>query len=220
MNKEILLDCYFNELQSDKDHTRLFTQFPEIFSNCKTQPESFKVIDSDNTCEVSQVSVSDTSSFCSCSSMLTIEDSVLDDVFENRTEHFPFSEIEYMQGQGLKWYIKDLKVGISGPFESHRMDDLFQKRLMRQNVEVKSSKDDHFYTLEVVIKKYCRVFKEMNLGMKNITRTTSQNKSMTANCKSLMDIENLMSKLKGGDESKAVLRISNGESRKGQKKTC
>jgi hypothetical protein len=197
MNKESFLDCYFNELPVSTSVSNLSSVYPEFFTASKQEPENLKPVDSDDSCDISEESsMQETLSFYTALSRLTIDQCMIDDVLANRHKHYPFVQVEKYKKEKYKWYFKTTKGQISGPLTSVHMDDLFRLDMLEMKSKIKNRQDDDYYPLIRLIRRYCKIFKEMNLGMESLPKKVS-NKIMKfkkgntmSKRTSLMSIEN------------------------------
>ena len=213
MNKELFIDCYFNDLSVPHRTAHLFSEFPHIFSRSKVEPESLKPLESDDLSEVSRVSsTDDASSFCSSGSLLTIEDSVIEDILENRPDHFPFAEIECFENTKSEWFVKSPERGIFGPYAADKMDSFFQSYKLKSEMQIRNEANEYFYPFDILIKKYARIFKEMNLGILLVQRKIADNSQKAKSSKRakagqpLMDLDNLINRLDRKNSKKVVNR--------------
>ena len=197
MNKESFLDCYFNELSKSTSVSNFVSSFPEFFTSTKQEPENFQPIDSDDSCDISEQSgMQETLSFYTALSRLTIDQCMIDDVLANKHKHHPFTAVEKYKKESFKWYYKTPHEQIFGPLSSLRMDDLFRLDMIELKAKVKTRGDDDYYPLVHFIRRYCKIYKEANLGEEKSPKKVSNKimkfkKGNTASRRtSLVSIEN------------------------------
>ena len=174
MNKESFLDCYFNELSESTSVSHFVSTFPDFFTATRQEPENFTPIDSSDSCDLSeQSSMQETLSFYTALSRLTIDQCMIDDVLANRHKHYPFVQVEKHKKETFKWYYRTPKGQIVGPLTSVRMDDLFRLGMIELKVKIKTRGDDDYYPLVHFIRRYCKIYKEINLGTENRPKKVS-----------------------------------------------
>ena len=160
MNKESFLDCHFNKFSNNKNVKKLFCKKSQIFTPYRKEPENLKI---------RKESLSSTLSVNSEFSSLDEDNSFefelskknVKNIFNNKMEHFPFTEIEKQHNKGkFKWFVRNQSWKVVGPFNSNFMDKIFQNGVIGKDSKIRSFTDLDFYPLNDILKKYTKIIKK------------------------------------------------------------
>jgi hypothetical protein len=226
MNKEIILDCYFNEISQNRIISSLSTTYPTLFTLSPTDPENLNPIASSISSESSNVSKEssayETLSFCSDISLLTVDESIVKDVLENRSLHRPFTTMGLLENSKTSWAFVTKEGDYGKAKSSKEMDNLFHAGRIGNDTVIKSCQDTNYGDFRILLKKYCRLYQTgmllpgVNLiePADNMDGKMNYGLSVDVKVKVLGDIDNVSSK---SDKKRSRVR-TNSLSPKRQKK--
>ena len=167
MNKEALLDCYFNEICYPKKISSLLKNFPNLFQHTKSLPENLFPLNSNDSLSSSKVSEEssayETLSFQSDSSLLTVDQTVIQDVLDNKWDHKPFSNLDQSFASTQNWEYLSKKNQIIHGGSSQNMDKLFHLGEFNASTQVKTSSMQDFKSFRFLLKKYCKYYRHVHL---------------------------------------------------------
>ena len=178
MNKQTLLNCYCKDQNSMISLIPLMNKHPLYFTKTALQPENLKVMTPKLPSVPSSSVMSDTLSFYTSLSRLTIGQSILDHVITNPSQHRVFHTIEEAKQDNFKWFYRNQKREIFGPFNANKMDDMYHLRKLNKQISIKTCQDDDFIPIIVFLKRYSKIFKEKNLTEMKVDQNKVSNKIM------------------------------------------
>ena len=169
MKKETILDCFMKENTKSVSIKNLSQKYKNYFTDAKQLPENFKQSNSQLASNFSRQSseMSESISFYTALSRLTIEQSLLDDILGNQKNHEPFLTVENDKDENYKWYYKNSNGEMFGPLKSVEMDSRYKLGKFNKKTKIKTRGDDSYYPLINLLKRYSKIFKTKNLNIQD-----------------------------------------------------
>jgi hypothetical protein len=121
MNKEEVIECFFKDRELDPKMIKFAEIYNKYLSKVAIQPANLERIETiTNRSEITdkKSSLEKTLSICSAFSRVTIDQNIYSDIVKNRKNHNIFLDLEDDDPKEKKWYYKDEKENIFGPYSS------------------------------------------------------------------------------------------------------
>ena len=121
MNKEEVIECFFKDRELDPKMLKFAEMYNKYLSKEPIQPANLERIETvTNKSEINdqKSSLEKTLSICSAFSRVTIDQNIYSDIVKNRKNHNIFLDLEEDDPKEKKWYYKDEKENIFGPYSS------------------------------------------------------------------------------------------------------
>lgn len=128
MNKEEVIECFFKERALNERVVKLSDIYNKYLSKIPLQPvnlERIETLTHKSELPDNRSSLEKTLSICSAFSRITIDQNIYSDIVKNRKNHNIFLDLEEDDPKEKKWYYKDEKENIFGPYSTEQMNDFF-----------------------------------------------------------------------------------------------
>lgn len=165
MNKEQILECFYNPRLPLPEMARYCELYDVYLTTLIQEPANFEINKSEKpnvrNLPRDNMSVSNTLSICSALSRISIDRTVYIDILNNRKKHDVFLALETEEPDAKKWHYLDEHEMIRGPFSSQQMNDFFVFNKISDKTMVKEAfKNDDFIPFKLVIKRYYKKITE------------------------------------------------------------
>jgi len=165
MNKEQILECFYNPRRPLQDMERYCELYDVYLTTQVQEPANFEIGKSEKpvvrNLPRDNMSVSNTISICSALSRISIDRTVYIDILNNRKKHDVFLTLDVDEPDDKKWHYLDENEIIRGPFSSRQMNDFFIFNKINDKTMVKEAyKNDDFIPFKLVVKRYYKKITE------------------------------------------------------------
>lgn len=178
MNRQNLLDSYYNREKNISCVNRFCREYPFYSSKTALTPEFLLKTKKRNSNKKTKAeshlesSVSQTVSFITGLSRAKTDSIFYREIILKRKEHKIFSDLEKEDVKEKKWYfIEDHQKKFCGPFSSLEMDKFFHLHKINPKTKIKRKvEDDDYFFLSLLIRRYYKnvLGEKFNFEKKNL----------------------------------------------------
>lgn len=181
MNKQTMIDSYYNRKKNISCVTRFCREYPFYSSKTALIPECIlskkkkksKISKKTKAESLLESSVSQTVSFLTQLTRVKTDSVFYKEIICNRKEHKIFYELEKDDVKEKKWYfIEDHTKKFCGPYNCLEMDKFFEIHKINPRTKIKRKvEDDDYFFLSVFVKRYYKniLGEKFNFEKKNLS---------------------------------------------------